>query len=266
VEDAFDKDSDLAIPAPSFSAQRLRRPTDESNGRMLLIAGAVLSVLVTFGIVWGLGARRSATIPVIEADSRPMRVKPDNPGGMQVPGSNDAILSGQSGSQLETLAGPPETPDPQALRAQQQAIDPPPPVATTSPLMPASLTPPTAPAPPPASAAAPPPPIAAAPIRPAEPRHVLAPPPRTAEPAATRGLLVQLGALGSEAAARVEWERLSRHMPDLLGGRQPQFTRSERDGHVFWRVRTGGFSDNAEAVLFCERVRTHGSACSVATF
>ncbi|HBK07173.1 MAG TPA: SPOR domain-containing protein [Acetobacteraceae bacterium] len=78
--------------------------------------------------------------------------------------------------------------------------------------------------------------------------------------------MVQLAALTSEESARAEWAQLAKKMPDLLGGRQPSYSKTERDGHTFWRVRTSGFSDVAQARGFCERVRAKGAGCSVADF
>jgi Flp pilus assembly protein TadD len=77
---------------------------------------------------------------------------------------------------------------------------------------------------------------------------------------------VQLASLNSEAAAHDEWEQLSKRFPALLGGRQPVFTRAERDGHSLWRVRTSGFDDVAQAQTFCDRLRTAGSGCAVYNF
>jgi hypothetical protein len=77
---------------------------------------------------------------------------------------------------------------------------------------------------------------------------------------------VQFAALASEEAARNEWRNLSKRMPDLLNGRQPIYTRTERDGRTFWRVRTAGFADVAQARAFCDHVRTKGGGCSVADF
>ena len=78
--------------------------------------------------------------------------------------------------------------------------------------------------------------------------------------------LVQLAAVSSEAAARIEWQRLQKRMPDLLDRRQPAFSKIEHDGRVLWRVRTGGFSDLAAAAAFCDHVRAKGGGCSVAEF
>jgi len=78
--------------------------------------------------------------------------------------------------------------------------------------------------------------------------------------------MVQVGALESEAAAKTEWQRLSKRMPDVLGGREPVVQRAERDGKAIWRVRLGGFGDTAEATAFCGKVRAKGGACSLASF
>jgi hypothetical protein len=78
--------------------------------------------------------------------------------------------------------------------------------------------------------------------------------------------MVQLAALSSEESARTEWTQLTKKMPDLMSGRQPNYSRIEREGRTFWRVRTAGFADMAEARSFCDRVRAKGAGCSVADF
>jgi hypothetical protein len=93
------------------------------------------------------------------------------------------------------------------------------------------------------------------------PATALAAPPRTAQPTE-----VQLAAVGSEEAARGEWQRLTGHMPELLGGRHPDISRVARDGRTYWRIRLAGFGDVADASAFCERVRAKGGGCSVASF
>jgi cell division septation protein DedD len=84
--------------------------------------------------------------------------------------------------------------------------------------------------------------------------------------AASGNTLVQLTAVSSEDAAKSEWQRLSKRMPDLLGQRKPAFSKTEHDGRTLWRVRTGGFSDLSQATSFCEKIRAKGVGCAVAEF
>ena len=78
--------------------------------------------------------------------------------------------------------------------------------------------------------------------------------------------MVQLAALTSEDAAHTEWQQLIKRMPELLSGHQPNYSRTDRDGHIFWRVRTAGFTDIAQARGFCDHVKAKGGGCSVADF
>jgi hypothetical protein len=93
------------------------------------------------------------------------------------------------------------------------------------------------------------------------------PPAVVATPSALGGhAAVQLAALGSEQAAMTEWRRLSHRMPSLLEGRQPVVLRYDHDGKVYYRLRTGGFVDIAQATAFCQQVRAQGNGCSLASF
>ncbi len=242
---------DLSIPSPTYRVPRRRRGMDPGTRRLALIAGSLgVALLVVIG-GWELVGTRSTSVPVVQADNRPVRVKPDNPGGMQVAGANEDILSGGTESATGKLAPPPEAPAPQALRVPSPA---PAPAATAVP------APVVASTPPPALSAPPSKPTAAA--KPAEPM----PEKRPAAAPAGNVTLVQLAAVRSEDAAKSEWERLSKRFPELLGSHHPAFSKTERDGRTLWRVRTGGFADVPQATSFCEKVRAKGAACSVADF
>ncbi len=98
---------------------------------------------------------------------------------------------------------------------------------------------------------------ASAPVPPVEPVRQAAgsPPPGT--------VLVQLTAAASEDAAQAQWRLLQQHVPDLMDGHQAIIARVERDGHVFWRLRTSGFDDVSQAASFCERIHAAGSPCAI---
>jgi hypothetical protein len=74
---------------------------------------------------------------------------------------------------------------------------------------------------------------------------------------------VQLAAVPSETDARAEWQRLQKRMPALLTDRRPLFIREERNGRTFWEIRTGGFTDPAQAKAFCQQVLAAGLGCFV---
>lgn len=247
------------------------RGMDPATRKLGLIALGV-SLVVAAGIgLWSVAGPRNAVVPVIEADSRPIRVKPENPGGLQVSGTNDEIMSGDAGPTGSRLAPPPETPEPKMLRARQQD----PPTAQMASVANVAVAIPPAGIPLvgiPLAGAAPATEAPSAIAGSAEKRTAAKPvstpssQPPISQSGATNGTLVQFAALATEEAARAEWAQLNQRIPDLLGGHQPSFSRTERDGKVYWRVRTGGFADMAQATSFCQRARAKGAACAIASF
>jgi hypothetical protein len=273
---------DLSIPNPGYRGNRAGRyGTGPSRGRpgmdpdtrrLLMFAGglgAVLVVLIGASAVIG---HRSGEVPVVTADPRPVRVKPDNPGGMKIDGAENDVFSGGSDTTDSKLAPPPENPDAKALRTAVTHPPPTAPAATSSapaPGAPTSVGPTAAAVSPPLPPAAKPSVVASAtaakpaPIVPAPAAHAIA---DAHPPASGHPMIVQLAALTSEEAAHNEWQQLAKRMPELMNGRQPVFSRVDRDGHTFWRVRTAGFPDPAQARAFCDHVHQKGGSCSVADF
>jgi cell division septation protein DedD len=250
---------------PSY---RVPREPSGFPWRMLAMAGSLLGAMALGAGGWwayqNLGATRG--VPVVEADPRPFKVRPDDPGGLRVPNQDELILErpGQR-NQAPAQAGRPaglapgaEAPDISALRA---ALAPPPPVVAPLPAVQSS----PAAAPAPAALVAAPPPAAAPAAPAAQPVEVPAAAPAAQETrfGTTGRTQVQLGALVSDEAARSEWERLSRRAPELFQGRTPQIQRLDRgEGQApLFRLRTGGLSDHDEATQFCEQVRAKGGAC-----
>jgi hypothetical protein len=267
---------DIPMPAmtPSYRVAPRRRPEmDPATKRLATFAGVIGGALILLVGVWSFtGHRHSAGVPLIAADTHPLRVKPADPGGMQVDGADQSILSGESEGKSVIAPGP-ETPAPQALQAEDHtgpatppavlpsAAPPPPAAATTAaespkPAAPAAAAKPTrlatAAAPGEKPAASPRPVAAAAPSAPAA---------ATAHPGS---VMVQLAALETEDAAKTEWQRLEHKYGDLLAGHEPTIMRTEHAGKTFWRLRTSGFTASTDAVMFCERVKAKGGGCAVA--
>ncbi len=259
---------------------------DPALVRMLKGAGAIALLGVVLVGGWSMLGRRHQDVPLIEAPAGPLRVRPDNPGGMQLANGVETAAEG-----AEQLAPPPEVPQPQALRAQIEAAG-----GAGGPAV--GAAPGAGPGGVPAGAAADgahgqdqdvsggampltdgpgtgeagqePAPAARAEAGAGRTPRVAVRPEGVgaAASAAARagGAAVQLAAMESEQAARVEWQRLQRAMPDLLGGRSAEVRRADVDGRAVWRVRTGGFADMAQAAEFCVRVRAKGAGCSIAAF
>jgi len=275
---------DLSIPNPGYRGNRTprysntaarRRPAmDPDTKRLLIFAGGVGGVLGLLIAASAITGRHSGQIPVVAADTSPIRIKPVNPGGLKVDAAENDVFSGGTDTGNARLAPAAEMPDTKALRAAET----PPAQAPAKAAIPAPA-PETPPQPAPATAK-PLVPEAAKPLVPPASRSLLAaaaapsklPPPKPlpeAEPrAAANGhtVMVQLAAMTTDAGAREEWQRLAKRYPDLFGGRDLIISRTERDGHAFWRVRTSGFADLAQARAFCDKLRAKGAGCSIVDF
>ncbi len=301
---------DTSVPNVGYRGSRFGRygristRMDPDTRRLMLFAGGLAGVLgCLIGASTLMGHRTPGAVPVVMADPRPLRVKPDNPGGLQIDGAENDVFSAGADNGRSKLAPAAEIPNPEGMRAA--AVVPASPLPKAPAMTASAVEPPVTIMPPPvppgalatgassrpsvvapskpavvATAGAP---VNAAPVaarstpvsavpaasRPTPVSAVPAasrPTPVSAVPAASRPTMVQLAALTTEQAARDEWQQLAKRMPDLISGRQPSVSKAERDGHTFWRLRTAGFADVSQAKTFCEQVRSKGGGCSVAEF
>jgi hypothetical protein len=196
------------------------------------------------GIITG-----AADVPLIRADERPTKVKPEKPGGMEVP-DRDKLIYTQKRAAVEHLLPPPEKPMPR-------------------PTAPSGAAPSASPQPPPAPAA----PSAANPAPQAQPQQPAGKSPAKAEPAATAaakpataqkagGTRIQLASVRSEEAARQEWDRIRRAAPDLLGGISATPIRADLgEKGAFYRLQTAPIAD-AERV--CGELKRRNIGCVIA--
>ncbi|MBL6455258.1 SPOR domain-containing protein [Belnapia sp. T6] len=259
------------ITVPSWRAQPAH---PGPNWRMLAVAGGLLGTLAMAGAVyWGISRMGPRTVPLIEPDARPVKIRPEAPGGLVVPNQDQLVLeppsvrrAAERNAASARLDQGPEVPALDQLR--QQAAPPAPPPAAAPPAPPmapsALVAPAPLPAPVAARPAAPATPTQPAPVQPAPATVAAAAPAKPGiAPVAGGRAMVQLAALTSEESARGEWERLQHRVPELAAF-QPVITRFDRgEGQApLYRLRTGGLANAAAARTLCAAVQAKAAPCT----
>lgn len=263
----------------------------------LLALGAFLGI-VWYAYTWGGDDPADHQIPVIKAEQGPEKVRPEDPGGLEVPYQDKLVLneleSDPAEPQVENLLPLPEAPILVAPREPEAPLE----AAPASPLnlaedgmqksgeataesgegeatgvregeaLPASPTERDVGA----AAALPTPPQVkdqSKAAKAAQQARLEAPgssaPPAVPAVSNTSGLYsVQLASFSSKGAATREWTRLQRSFPDLLGGRNLSTEAAEvRDRGTFYRVQTGPFANRATAEQFCTLLKARQQDCLV---
>ena len=190
-------------------------------------------------------------VPLIRADERPTKVKPDQPGGMEIP-DRDKLIYNPTRKVVEHLLAPAEKPMPRPAPSLSQTDAA---RSSTGAMPPASSTPENPPA---ATQMSQPQQQAAAPPSKAAPT-----PQRPSKPAA--GARLQLGSLRSEDAARQEWERIKRKNSDLLGSLSATPVRADLgDKGIYYRIQAGPIADPAAAERICGELKQRSIGCILA--
>ncbi len=281
-------------------------PSEEPKGRRWLPATIALVALGGFsGIVWyaysqGGNPSNGGAVPLVQAEAGPLKARPTDPGGLEVPNQDKLILNGQvvdsASGKVERMLPPPESPiakpnlagAPPSASPSQVATALPPALTAQRPQGQAQQTSPSlVPAPQQQAAAVPrvvtPPPVQATPVpqsvvsRPgalpqapvgqavapvvAKPPAVQTPPSATPVAAgATRGAKVQLGAVKSEAAASAEWVKLKKAHPELASLSMSVAKVEIPNKGTYYRIQAGPVSDGASV---CGAVKARGQDCLV---
>lgn len=213
--------------------------------------------------------------PIVRADPSPHKIKPAQPGGMDVPNRDKQVYGrldpDRAKPRTERLLPPPETPKP-PRPAEDAPAAPTPAASKTAASTPAASAPaaPTASAPaastPAASTpAAPPQPPPAPPARKPRAAPADAPPSAAAASARPGGYRVQLASVRDRAGATRTWTRLRKAHADLLGRLNPRIQRRDlgKPKGVFFRVQAGPLADAAAARRVCGALKRRGAECVV---
>jgi hypothetical protein len=234
--------------------------------RRSLTVGIALIALGGFaGIVFysydrGRQAGGEAIAPVIKAQEGPTKVRPEQPGGMEVPNQDKQVYGRIAPADrpppVERLIAPPEA---------TVARPPPPPGASAPaagapvaplPIPPAAVQPALEPEPKPAPEPGP--------VVKAEPPKPAAAPAPERRPAAAGTYRVQIAALRSDAAAKRAWADFVKRHRDLFGELESRIVRADlgRKG-IYYRLQAGPLPDVAAAETLCNRARQRKLGCIV---
>ncbi len=191
-----------------------------------------------------------AQLPLLRAKDQPIKVRPQDPGGMDVPFREILIYDRLRGEQareqtVERLLPPPEPPMAPPRKMAEPAFE-------------TAAGPKAAPKPAPAVAAKPAPKKKLA--RAVKPKPVA---PKPASAAQSRsGYAVQLASVRSQDAAKKEWKRLSKRHKDILIGLDPTIVKADLGGKgVYFRLRVAGMGDRKQAQDFCDKLKARKVGC-----
>ena len=258
-------------------------------------------VMVWFAYQWGLERGYREEVPVIRADAGPVKVKPENPGGLVVPNQDKLVLNQGAGVPeapgVERLLSAPETPQP----VPQPEVAPADAVATADAGTAAEA--PTLRLPSVESAASSEAPAASGETAAEAPAQAAAEPTPPADVSPAAGgtatadasgaesataapdlggsgggaapaklqlaavedgdFVIQLASVTSDDAARKEWARLRKSFPDLLGDMNLAVQRATVKGTEYYRVQTGPFPSRATALDMCAQLKAKNQPCIV---
>ena len=229
--------------------------TERGSGLGHWLIGLIsIMVLAAFaGILWyiydqGVDQQAALAPPVIQAPDGPVKVKPEEPGGMQVPNQDKQVYQALEPTRaeptVEQLLPPPEAPKPEPEQIDRQPepaaveVEPPATVAAAETTPPAPEPAVEAPAPEPAS-------------------------PQTSVPEFQ--YVVQLAAFRSEEPAGRAWGTLRQKYPDILNGMDHRVRKVDLGAKkgVFYRLQAGGFETRTAALAVCDQLKAKKQGCMV---
>ena len=261
---------------PQFSVAKLREIYDSERRAMLkrrtLAAFVVAVALGGFSaVVWysftkGQEDNQEALVPLIKAENKPIKVRPEKPGGMEVPNQDKLVYSrmnpGERPPPVEKLLPLPETPVAKPAASPEDG--------STGKAKKVAETAPTAEAPAAAKSTAksapalPAPKIAGREKATKEEAMAKAGAELAVIAPALGGYAIQLVALRSRDRAQEHWRKLRKAHGDILGNlTHTVVTADLGDRGTFYRLRAGRLPDRAAAERLCAKLAARKVGCLV---
>ena len=267
---------------PQFSVAKLREIYDRERRAMLkrrtLAAFAVAVALGGFSaIVWysftkGQEENQVALVPLIKAESNPIKVRPEKPGGMEVPNQDKLVYSRMNPGELPppvekllplpeiAVAKPAPLPEEKSSGKAKQVAK----AAEAVPAAPKGQAPAAAKSTAKAAPALPAPKIAGREIAKNEEAMAKAGAELAIIAPALGGYSIQLVALRSRDRAQEHWRKLQKAHGDILGNLTHQVVTADLGNRgTFYRLRAGRLPDRAAAERICARLAARKIGCLV---
>ena len=234
---------------------------DEDDGRRRpLVVLAIVALIILFaGVVFlaykqGLKQGALDNPPIIRADNAPIKVAPENPGGIKIPHQDRSVYDRISGPDESATAEDAE----HLLPSPEEPIQITPPPQTTRTEAPAaSNVPVTVPETTPETVVVTPAPVT--PAKPADIPEVVAP---AANAAAGGDYVVQLAAFRDEPSARAAYTKLQSKFPSLKPLSADIQKADLGDKGIYYRLRAG-YLAKADATALCDELTAKKQACFV---
>lgn len=223
--------------------------------RMWVAAGVAVTVVALFvAVIFSLydGASEEAPRHIV-ADTSPIREKPAEPGGMDVPYQDKQVFERANGGQAPSsevrLAPQPEEPL-EALPEEEELASAADPIGDIAEQVTeaAPVVKVEEPAPKPAPKAE---------------KQAETPKPAPAKAKVSKGFKVQLGAYGSEESAEKAWRTVRGKFSNFLTGLNPSYEAVKTGDRTLYRLRVGLLETRAAADEVCLGLRAQQQACIV---
>jgi len=281
-----DVDDRIVPPEQGDPASYNRRGKKIMTGLVAVAAVLGFGVVLVYAYNKGKQDGTGTAPPVILAEEGPSKIRPEHPGGMNVPNRDKEVFNrleaDSQTSTVERLLPPPEkpmtppAPPPPAAAPEDMAKMAPaagaegnvavplsPPAAEPKEIKPLVATPPKAP--PAAEKPAAPPKEVAAKTPPPTPAAKPAPKPAPKPMANAGAYRVQMASLKSRAAVEKSWAALKRRHSDLLGNLQLDIQSVQLSGGrgTFYRMQAGPLASRAQANALCASLKSRKQGCIV---
>ncbi len=291
--DKLDAPVDTDSPGgPEFEPVFRRQP--KKRGRLWFSLSSLVLVGLAIGGTWYYFTGKPVNgdrsfVPVIRASVDPVKVRPEKPGGMEVPNQDKLVYERLQGTRakprVERLLPPPEKPLPPPVLNIETAAGKPEPAPKSKPGKQTvakagsegKASAGTKPAP--SVAAAPSKPTAKTPTtkdvltasRPSLPKNTgpVAPTAKGAtdsgKPVDANAYKIQLAAVRSLDRVKGEWERLRGKNKDLLGALSLTISKTDLGAKkgVFYRLRAGPLVDETKARDLCKKLTARKVGCLI---